>query len=112
MTVRQSPRRHRPAGRTVAVEEADTTLRIYDVNQPFTPMEPRNLNRHLSNLRAAAGLSTVRLHDMRPTVVSMLMELGVRHVVQAIARHADVNYSHSNLDAMRPAVGKLDGRLP
>jgi integrase len=38
------------------------------------------------------------------------------HVVQAIARHADVKitlkiYSHTNLDAMRQALGKLDGRL-
>jgi integrase len=38
------------------------------------------------------------------------------HVVQAIARHADVKltlevYSHTNLEAMRQALGKLDGRL-
>jgi integrase len=82
-----------------------------------TPMEPRNLNRHFAALRERAGLPTVRLHDMRHTVVSMLMELGVPpHVVQAIARHADVKltlkvYSHANLDAMRQALGKLDGRL-
>ena len=80
-------------------------------------MEPRNLNRHIANLRATAGLSTVRLHDMRHTVVSMFMELGVPpHVVQAIARHADVKltlkvYSHTNLDEMRQALGKLDGWL-
>jgi integrase len=82
-----------------------------------TPMEPRNLNRHFASLRTRAGLPNVRLHDMRHTVVSMLMELGVPpHVVQAIARHADVKitlkiYSHTNLDAMRQALGKLDGRL-
>jgi integrase len=83
-----------------------------------TPMEPRNLNRHFANLRTKAGLPTdVRLHDFRHTVVSMLMDLGVPpHVVQAIARHADVKltlkvYSHTNLDAMRQALGKLDGRL-
>jgi integrase len=82
-----------------------------------TPIEPRNLNRHFANLRATAGLPMVRLHDMRHTVVSMLMDLGVPpHVVQAIARHADVKitlkiYSHTNLDAMRQALGKLDGRL-
>jgi integrase len=56
-----------------------------------TPIEPRNLNRHFAQMRATAGLATVRLHDIRHTVVSMLMELGVPpHVVQAIARHADV----------------------
>ncbi|MCO1617286.1 hypothetical protein M8C11_21475 [Micromonospora sp. CPM1] len=47
----------------------------------------------------------------------MLMELGVPpHVVQAIARHADVKitlkiHSHANVDAMHQALGKLDGRL-
>jgi integrase len=38
------------------------------------------------------------------------------HVVQAVARHADVKftlkvYAHANLDEMRQALGKLDGRL-
>lgn len=53
----------------------------------------------------------------RHTAVSMLMDLGVQpHVVQAIASHADVKitlkvYSHTNLDAMRQALGELDGRL-
>lgn len=82
-----------------------------------TPMEPRNLNRHFAALRSAAKLPTVRLHDFRHTVVSMLMELGVQpHVVQAVARHADVKitlkvYSHTNLGEMRAALGKLDERL-
>ncbi|MGR6321360.1 tyrosine-type recombinase/integrase [Micromonospora soli] len=82
-----------------------------------TPIEPRNLNRHFAALRVAAGCSDVRLHDRRHTVVSLLMELGVPpHVVQAVARHADVKitlkiYSHANLDVMRQALGKLDGRL-
>ncbi|MGI5524277.1 hypothetical protein ACQEUX_25515 [Micromonospora sp. CA-259024] len=50
-------------------------------------------------------------------MASLLMELGVPpHVVQAIARHADVKitlkvYAHANLDAMRHALGKLDGKL-
>jgi integrase len=82
-----------------------------------TPIEPRNLNRHFAKLRETAGLPNIRLHDLRHTVVSMLMELGVPpHVVQAIARHADVKltlkvYSHTNLDEMRQALGKLDGKL-
>ncbi|MBQ1054210.1 site-specific integrase [Micromonospora sp. C32] len=82
-----------------------------------TPMEPTNLSRSFARLRETAGLPGVRLHDLRHTVVSLLMELGVPpHVVQAIARHADVKvtlkvYAHANLDAMRQALGKLDGRL-
>jgi integrase len=82
-----------------------------------TPMEPTNLSRAFAKLREAAEVPGVRLHDLRHTVVSLLMELGVPpHVVQAIARHADVKltmkvYAHANLDAMRQALGKLDGRL-
>ncbi|KAB1940606.1 site-specific integrase [Micromonospora sp. ALFpr18c] len=82
-----------------------------------TPMEPTNLSRSFARLRETAGLPGVRLHDLRHTVVSLLMELGVPpHVVQAIARHADVKitlkvYAHANLDAMRQALGKLDGKL-
>lgn len=78
--------------------------------------------RHLLHNCATAALSEVKasasiLRDLRHTIVSLLMELGVPpHVVQAIARHADVKmtlkiYSHANLDAMRQALGKLDGRL-
>jgi integrase len=82
-----------------------------------TPMEPRNLNRHFARLREQAGLPTVRLHDLRHTVVSLLMELGVPpHVVQAIARHSDVKitmkiYAHANLAAMREGLGRLDRKL-
>jgi integrase len=79
-----------------------------------TPMEPRNLSRHFATMRATAGMPDVRLHDLRHTVVSVLMDLGVPpHVVQAIARHSDVKitlqiYAHTNLAAMREALGKLD----
>jgi integrase len=82
-----------------------------------TPMEPTNLSRAFANLRAKVGLTDVRLHDLRHTVVSLLMELGVApHIVQAIARHADVKvtlkiYAHANLDAMRQALSQLDRRL-
>jgi integrase len=79
-----------------------------------TPIEPRNLSRHFATLRAKAGLEAVRLHDLRHTVVSVLMDLGVPpHTVQAIARHSDVKitlqvYAHTNLTAMREALNKLD----
>jgi integrase len=80
-------------------------------------MEPRNLNRHFATLREKAGLPPVRLHDLRHTVVTLLLELGVPpHLVQAIARHAHVDitlkiYAHTNLDAMRAAVKRLDDHL-
>jgi integrase len=79
-----------------------------------TPIEPRSLNTHWEGVRALAGLPGVRLHDLRHTVVSLLLELGTPpHVVQAIARHADLDvtmriYAHTNLDTMREALDKID----
>ncbi len=79
-----------------------------------TPLEPRALNRDFDKLRARAGLPGVRLHDLRHTVVSLLLSLGTPpHVVQAIARHADVDitmtiYAHTNLDEMRQALDSIE----
>jgi len=79
-----------------------------------TPIEPRSLNTHWEGVREQAGLPGVRLHDLRHTVVSLLLELGTPpHVVQAIARHANLEitmkiYAHTNLDTMREALDKID----
>jgi integrase len=62
-------------------------------------------------------MPTVRLHVLRHTMVTLLLQLGVPlHVVRAIARHANVDitlkiYAHTNLDVMREAVNRLDDRL-
>lgn len=78
-----------------------------------TPVEPRALNRDFDKVRARAGLPGVRLHDLRHTVVTLLLNLGVPpHIVQAIARHADVDvtmsiYAHPDLDAMRRAMESI-----
>jgi integrase len=101
-------------------DRAGERWREHDVVFPSevgTPMEPRNLNRHFAGLRARAGLPGVRLHDLRHTMVTLLLELGVPpHLVQAIARHANVDitmkiYAHTNLDAMREGMKRLDDRL-
>ncbi|HYZ08761.1 MAG TPA: site-specific integrase [Pseudonocardiaceae bacterium] len=79
-----------------------------------TPIEPRSLNRHFDGSRTRAGLPHVRLHDFRHTVVSLLLELGTPpHIVQAVARHADLDvtmsiYAHTNLDQMREALDKIE----
>lgn len=113
--------------RTVLVRhrdiQADERVRAGDLweehglvfaTQHGRPIEPRYLNTHFDRIRTAVGLPTVRLHDFRHTVVSLLLELGTPpHVVQAIARHADLDvtmriYAHTNLDSMREAVDKID----
>lgn len=82
-----------------------------------TPIEPRSLNRHFDGIRTRAGLPGVRLHDFRHSVVSLLLALHTPpHVVQAIARHADLDvtlgiYAHTDLDAMRKALDSVDWEL-
>lgn len=82
-----------------------------------TAIEPRSLNRHFDGIRTRAGLPDVRLHDFRHTAVSLLLALGTPpHVVQAIARHADLDitlsiYAHTNLDAMREALDEIEWEI-
>lgn len=110
--VLEEHRRRQDADRATAGRWED-----HDLVFPSTigkPLEPRNLNRHFDGLRVTAGLPDVRLHDLRHTVVSLLLDLGTPpHVVQAIARHAHVDitmaiYAHTNLDAMRQALDAIE----
>ncbi|MCD2198066.1 site-specific integrase [Actinomycetospora endophytica] len=102
---------------TVEREKARECWQDHDLvfcTQIGTPIEPRAVNRDWDKLRARTGFPTLRLHDLRHTVVSLLLALGVPpHVVQAIARHADAEitlaiYAHTNLDQMREAVDLID----
>ncbi|WP_018653808.1 tyrosine-type recombinase/integrase [Actinomadura flavalba] len=82
-----------------------------------TPMEPDNLRRSWSRIRQAAGLGSLRLHDMRHTCVSLLLDLGVPpHVVREIVGHSDIEvtmtiYAHAALDERRAALRKLGDAL-
>ena len=82
-----------------------------------TPSEPRNLNRHFEGVHLRAGYPTVRLHDFRHTVVSLLLQLKTLPHVQRIARHTDLDvtlgiYAHTHLDAMREALDKIEWEEP
>jgi integrase len=78
-----------------------------------TPMEPDNLRRSWGRIREAAGLESMRFHDMRHTCVSLLLALGVPpHIVRDIVGHSDIEvtmtiYAHAALDEKRAALGKL-----
>ncbi|MGA5764013.1 site-specific integrase [Nonomuraea bangladeshensis] len=82
-----------------------------------TPMEPDNLHRSWGAVRKAAGLGEMRLHDMRHTCVSLLLDLGVPpHIVREIVGHSDIEvtmtiYAHASLDEKRKALGKLGDAL-
>lgn len=82
-----------------------------------TPIEPRNLNRHWHATREAAGLQTVRLHDLRHTCVTLLLDMNVPpHIVQAIAGHSGLEvtmtiYAHASQEEQRRALQGLSDRL-
>jgi integrase len=77
-----------------------------------TPMEPNNLRRSWSRIRAAAGLEGVRLHDTRHTCVSLLLALGVPpNIVREIVGHNDIEVTMTisrwwdlNLRPLRPEL--------
>jgi integrase len=82
-----------------------------------TPMEPDNLRRSWGRIRAAAGLTGTRFHDMRHTCVSLLLHLGVApDMVREIVGHSDIEvtmtiYAHTALDEKRQALAKLGDAL-
>jgi integrase len=82
-----------------------------------TPIEPRNLNRHWYGVRDRAGLPGVRLHDLRHTCVTLLLDAGVPpHIVQAIAGHSGIEvtmtiYAHAAREEQRQALRGLAQRL-
>jgi integrase len=82
-----------------------------------TPIEPRNLNRHWYGVRDRSGLPGVRLHDLRHTCVTLLLDAGVPpHIVQAIAGHSGIEvtmtiYAHAAREEQRKALHGLAERL-
>ncbi|MDL4773143.1 MULTISPECIES: tyrosine-type recombinase/integrase [Thermomonosporaceae] len=72
-----------------------------------------NLRRSWGRVRGAAGLGSVRFHDIRYTCVSLLLALGVApNVVKEIVGHSDIEvtmtiYAHTSLEDKRAALRKL-----
>lgn len=80
-------------------------------------MSPYTLTKYWHDVRAAAGLGTLRFHDLRHTAVSLLLALGVPpHVVREIAGHSDIKvtmmvYAHGNIAEKAAALTQLGGAL-
>jgi integrase len=81
------------------------------------PMSPFTLTAKWHEVRANAGLDSLRFHDLRHTAVSLLLALGVPpHVVREIAGHSDVKvtmtvYAHGRLDEKAAALTELGRAL-
>jgi integrase len=82
-----------------------------------TPIDPRNFTRLFHETCESAGVSAIRLHDLRHTCVSLLLALGDHpRVVMEIVGHAAVEmtmnvYGHVVLDAQREALTQLNDLL-
>jgi integrase len=76
-------------------------------------MSPYTLVKYWHDVRKAAGLPTLRFHDLRHTAVSLLLALGVPpHVVREIAGHSDIKvtmtvYAHGNVSEKAAALTRL-----
>jgi integrase len=81
----------------------------------FDPTKPAaKWNTAWRALRNAAGLTGLRFHDLRHTVVTRLLEAGEPdHVVESITGHLSrrmlEHYSHIRINAKKAALDRLDG---
>jgi integrase len=79
-----------------------------------TPIEPRNVNRRLNELRAKSGLDWLRLHDLRHACATYLLASGVEpRTVMKILGHSTIRltmdlYGHVLPDRLRAAASAMD----
>jgi len=79
-----------------------------------TPIEPRNYNRAFKALVASAGLDPLTPHELRHSMSTILMSLGVPPVVVSqLLGHADPSvtlrwYNHVIPESHRAAMDRLD----
>lgn len=83
-----------------------------------TPIEPRNLIRHLKATHKRAGLpQTIRFHDLRHSCATLLIAQGVHpRVVMEILRHSQISmtlntYAHVLPGIQRDATAKIEALL-
>lgn len=79
-----------------------------------TPIEPRNLQRAFDEIRAAAELPRVRIHDLRHTAATLLLTQGVHpRVVMELLGHSQIAvtmnlYSHVVPELRKEAADRMD----
>ncbi|SHN87996.1 tyrosine-type recombinase/integrase [Desulfitobacterium chlororespirans] len=82
-----------------------------------TPIEPRNLNKKHSRIIKAAGIKSIRIHDLRHTVATILLDDGENPVnVSSLLGHAKTSttldiYGHSSLEGKAKAVSRLSNKI-
>jgi integrase len=106
----------RMLARADALGHTDPAHYLWPANQwhRFDPTQPaKKWDTAWRALRDAAGLSGLRFHDLRHTVITELLEAGEPdHVVESISGHLSrrmlEHYSHIRIDAKKGALDRLD----
>lgn len=73
-----------------------------------------NVDKIWQRIREAAGIPDVRIHDLRHTAISLMVQEGVSLAIAgAVAGHSDPRvtdgYAHLNVEALDEALGTLRG---
>ena len=82
-----------------------------------TPLEPRNVNRHLTSVLKRASLAHLRFHDLRHACATLLLLQGEElKVVQEVLGHASYSttaniYAHVLPQLKRHAAASMDAVL-
>ena len=112
VTALREQRKRQEAERAKAGERWEDTGFVFTTRRG-RPMSPYTLTKYWHDVRTAAGLGTLRFHDLRHTAVSLLLALVVPpHVVRDIAGHWDIKvtmtvYAHGNLAEKAAALTQL-----
>ena len=105
---------------TVAVERLMMIPRIqgnpYIICGPFTGQPLKDLRSAWNRVRTAAGLQDIRIHDLRRTVGSWLVQDGVSlHLVGAVLNHKDpkttAGYAYFQTEHRQSALDRHGERL-
>jgi integrase len=108
--------RARQAKERLAAGSSWTDSGLVFTSRVGTPVEPDNLRRSWYEVRTVLD-APLRLHDLRHTCVTLLLEAGVApHIVQQIAGHSALDvtmniYAHASLEEKRAALRLLSDRL-
>lgn len=94
----------------------DAEDRLVFTTRTGNPIEPRNLYRSFHRIREKNGIRRIKLHEVRHTNATALMNLDVSEVdVKALLGHSSVHttriYQHISLDNKRDALEKVEGHL-
>jgi integrase len=109
--------RARQAEERLAAGELWTDADLVFASTIGTPLEPRNVNRRFEQVRTAAGLNWLHLHDLRHAFATFLLDQGEElRTVMELLGHSTIRmtadtYSHVLPSRARHAASAIDRAL-